>query len=310
MTGGTGQGVVPQLDAADLVTAVPALSGVADLSAESFLKVPGAHLTLADMLRLRDHLETVAASDVSGVVITQGTDTIDETSFALDLLGMTMPTVVTGAMRPPQVPGADGPANLLAAVQVAANDRAAAFGVVVMMNDEIHLARAVAKRHTSRPDAFQSPARGPVGTVSEDTVYWHMPPPARVSAGSIETPLPRVHLVPTVLGDDGSLLEAVLDTEPDGLVIEAMGAGHVPSPLVDQLERAADSKPVVLTSRVGAGHVFRSTYGFPGSERDLLGRGLIWGGNLTGPKARILLTFALATGATSEHLARQIERLS
>ncbi len=306
MTGSGGHpGVVPRLDAHDLVAAVPGLSDVAQVSAESFLRVPGAHLRIEEILDLARHLTSLEAD---GVVVTQGTDTIEETAFVLDLVAdLPVPVVVTGAMRNPELPGADGPANLLAAVTVAADP--GARGVLVVFDEQIHAARYVEKTHTSRPDAFRSPSAGPLGEVTEGEVRWLWPAPPRVVVSDVATPIPRVPMLDTWLGDDGAVLEAVLSTRPDGLVVRAMGAGHVPLALVEPLTSAAEQIPVALTSRTGSGRPYRHTYGFPGSETDLLSRGLLWGGGLAPHKLRLLLTLGLAAGWDRQRLSAAISAL-
>ncbi|MDZ7748754.1 MAG: asparaginase domain-containing protein [Halofilum sp. (in: g-proteobacteria)] len=160
-------GVVPSLSGQALVDAVPELGEVATIEAESFRQVPGVQLSLDDLCALAVHVRERIEAGVDGVVVTQGTDTLEETSFLLDLLhGSDAPVVFTGAMRARQSPGADGPGNLLAAVQTAAADGARGLGSLLVMHDEIHAARFVQKTHVSLPAAFRS-YPGPVGWVAE-----------------------------------------------------------------------------------------------------------------------------------------------
>lgn len=301
-------GVVPTLSAGDLLGAVPGLAEVADVSALTFRRTPGAHLQLVDVVALAREIRGLAGAGAHGVVVTQGTDTIEETAYALDLLlDVDVAVVITGAMRSPEAPGADGPANLDAAVRVAADPAARGCGVLVVLNEEIHAARWVTKTHTSRPDAFRSPECGACGAVTEGRVLWFWRPGRSVVIDVPDAALPSVPLVPTWLGDDGALLRAARTLDPPGLVVEALGAGHVPVPLIDQLSDAATTIPVILCTRVHSGQTFRHTYGFPGSELDLLGRGLIWGANLASPKARIYLVFALAAGWSASRIAEGVE---
>jgi len=231
-------------------------------------------------------------------VVTQGTDTIEETAYLLDLLvASDAPVVVTGAMRNPSLAGPDGPANILAAIRVAASGGARELGCVVVMNDQIHAARWVAKAHTASPAAFISPGFGPLGHVAEGEV--HIPLRLR-DRSPLFSPVPRgqvrVGLVTIALGDDHVLIDALAD-HADGLVVAAFGAGHVPADTVTSLAALAARIPVVLAARAGAGPVHRHTYGFPGSETDLLARGLISAGYLASLKARLLLHLLIATGA-------------
>jgi L-asparaginase len=298
MTQGTQAGVVPTLTGEMLVAAVPGLAELADIESRSFRQMPGAHLQFQDLEALADAVCDAAAKGARGIVVTQGTDTIEETAFALDrLLGLDTPVVVTGAMRNPTVPGADGPANLLAAVQVAISDAARGQGCLVVMNDEIHAARFVRKIHTSSPAAFSSPLAGPVGWISEGNVRVPVQikgEPCIRRAGDARNA--RVALITVALGDDGALIRAAVDGGFDGLVVEATGGGHVSPAVADALGEAAGRIPVVLASRAGTGEILSRTYGFQGSEIDLQRRGLIRAGWLDGLKAKVLLTLLLRHG--------------
>jgi L-asparaginase len=298
---GDSAGVVPTLDAAALLAAVPGLTELnLKITARSFRSVPGASLSFNDLSQLIAVVHEELDSGIDGVVVTQGTDTIEETAYFLDLtLARSAPLVVTGAMRNPTMVGADGPANLLAAVQTAAAEHLAGLGCVVVMADEIHAAKHVCKMHSTSPGAFASPNTGPIGQVVEGnprlivrpTTTPTYPAPARAV---------RIGLITACLGDDAELLRR-LGSGFDGLVIAGFGVGHVPAAFVDPLGDLASRIPVVLTSRTLAGPVLRSTYGFSGSERDLQDRGLINSGFLGPYKARILLHLLVAAG--TEHHA-------
>jgi L-asparaginase len=242
-----------------------------------------------------------------GVVVTQGTGTLEETSYLIDLLWReTAPVVVTGAMRNPDAAGADGPANLVAAVRTAASPAARDFGCLVVSNDEIHAARWIRKIHSSNPATFASPNTGPLGHVVEGRPHlltWPVPRP-RLALRPAVRPA-RVALVSLAFGDDGELLRG-LEDRVDGVVIAAFGAGHVPGEIMPLIERVAAAVPVVVTSRAGAGPVLLGTYGFPGAELDLLASGVIMGGWLDALKARILLRTLLAGGADRAEIAAAI----
>jgi L-asparaginase len=296
-------GVTPRLGARDLVGAVPQLQEVAELEAVAFRQTASGDLTLPDLVLLAREITQRFDQGVDGVVVTQGTDTIEETSFALDLLvAGDRPVVVTGAMRNPTLAGPDGPANLLAAVQVAAAPGSVGLGTVVVFNDEVHAARFVRKTHTSSPATFRSVTAGPLGWVVEGRprIAFRLPALAGVPFGLPDGEVPAVALLTSVLGDDSRLLGHVASSGYAGLVLEAFGGGHVPAPVVPALAELATRLPVVLASRTGGGEVLQSTYGFPGSERDLLSRGLIPAGFLDGRKARILLSVLLASGRDLE----------
>lgn len=303
-------GVSPRLGARELVAAVPQLQDVAQLETIAFRQVASGDLAFADLVELAQEIDKRFEAGLDGVVITQGTDSIEETAFALELLVRgTSPVVVTGAMRNPTLAGPDGPANLLAAVQVAAAPEAAGLGPLVVLNDEIHAARFVRKTHTSSPATFRSETAGAIGWIVEGRVriaFRVLPLNYRATlAGDV----PPVALLTCALGDDARLIDHVRSVGYAGLVVQGFGGGHVPGHVVPALERLAQEIPVVLTSRTGSGEALTSTYGFPGSERDLLSRGVIPGGFLDGPKARILLSLALAGGGGIEELRRVFEEL-
>ena len=311
-TGPAGSGVTPRLGAQELVDAVPQLRDVARLEAVAFRQVSSGDLTLADLVALAAAIDERLAAGCAGVVVTQGTDTIEETSFALDLLVRSArPVVVTGAMRNPTEAGADGPANLLAAVRVAAAPQAAGLGTLVVLGDAIHAARFVRKTHTSSPSAFRSGTAGPVGWVVEGRVRigLRVPELPHVVPGLRGATVPPVALLTCSLGDDARLFGQVRAVGYAGAVVQALGGGHVPSAVVPALEELAGEIPVVLASRAGAGELFTSTYGFPGSERDLLARGLIPTGFLDGPKARVLLSLLLAGGAATDTVRAAFEQV-
>lgn len=302
---GDGGAAQPSLTAEDLLRAVPELGVVGDMQAVRFRQVASSDLSLADMVGLAAEIERAVAGGASAAIVTQGTDTLEETAFALSLLwDGDAPVVLTGAMRNATLPGADGPANLLGSALVAASAAARGFGALVVFNDEIHLPVFVRKTHTTNPATFRSSLTGPIGWIVENKVRVALRPVARHHVGiAAPDPIAPVALVKIALGDDGRLLEAIPSLGYRGLVVEATGGGHVPSAAVPPLERLAQSMPVVMTSRTGAGELLRSTYGFPGSETDLLRRGLIHGGMLDGPKARILLSLLLTGGAERASIA-------
>ena len=239
------------------------------------------------------------AEGADGVVVTHGTDTMEESAFVLDrILTVDAPVVLTGAMRNPTLAGPDGPANLLNSVRLAVHEPARGLGVMVVMNDEIHAARYVQKGVTSNPAAFRSMPAGPLGWFAEGAVRLA----GRVGARRT-IPVARdaevvpVALLTVTLGDDGRLIERALDAGYRGIVMECTGGGHAAGWVADKLAQAAERVPVVMASRTGAGEMLRQTYDFKGSEIDLLARGLISAGWLDGLKARLLLTLLLMGGA-------------
>ncbi|HVD29056.1 MAG TPA: asparaginase domain-containing protein, partial [Mycobacteriales bacterium] len=232
----------------------------------------------------------------------QGTDTIEETAYLLDLYwDRPEPLVVSGAMRAPSAAGADGPANLLAATVVAGSAAARDRGVLVVLNDDVHAAVRVRKTDTVAMHAFDSAPFGPVGRVHERRVSF-AGGPARWPALPLPVAgrAPRVALLETHLGDCGDLLRLVADDGYDGVVLAGFGAGHVSAALAEVVGEVVPRCPVVLASRTGGGPVLTGTYGFVGSEQDLLARGVLPAGWLDPRKARLLLWALLAAGADAE----------
>lgn len=290
-----------RLTGADLTAAVPDLGGLpVPLEIQDVEAVPSANLTLAKMLDVVDAASKAISNGATGVVVTQGSDTLEETAFLVDQVWPhSQPFVLTGAMRNPTLAGSDGPANLLAAARVACSPAARDLGALVVFNDEIHAARWVRKTHSTSTATFASPNSGPIGQLVEGQVRILTRParqdgvPGQAEAADLDAA--KVALYTVTLDDDGLLLQGLADTH-QGLVVAGYGVGHVPSALAPVLGELAERIPVVLTSRTGGGSILRSTYSSVGSESDLLGRGLIDGGFLDPYKARVLLKLLLATG--------------
>jgi L-asparaginase len=305
MTASEGGGVTPVLTADELLAAVPGLAKV-DVAVETvdLRQLPGASLGFEDLMAVVALIRERQLADVDGVVVIQGTDTIEETAYLLDLYHAgPQPVIVTGAMRNPTMAGADGPANVLAAVQTAASSVARNLGCLVVLADEIHAARRVRKTHSTAGSTFQSPNGGPLGYLVEgEPRLLNRPLNRTVVPAPVDARTPSVPLLTVSFGDNGMLLNCLAD-RVDGAVIAGFGVGHVPQHFVPTLRDLAERVPVVLASRTGAGSVLTSTYGFPGSERDLVGNGLIASGFLDAYKARILLRTLLATDADRKTIA-------
>ena len=288
---------VPTRSAGNLLAAVPAAEEVAEVRTADVKRVPSRGITPSDMCALAHEIRRGVREGCDGVVVTHGTDTMEETAYALALqLDVPVPVVLTGAMRQAHEPGSDGPANLLAALRVAGTQGAEALGPVVVMHDEVHAARWVAKTHTSRVAAFSSPGFGPVGCVVEGRVRLYA---GRVGSEFLGTPDEldrRVELVWVSAGADGLLVD-VAASVADGLVVAGTGGGHVPPAMAESLRQAVEGGlPVVLASRCIGGPVLEETYGGVGSETHLRSIGLVPAGTLSPLKARLRLMVALALG--------------
>src|SRR3954467_11488265 len=227
---GRADGAKLALDAKALAAAVAELE---DVESETVVNLPSAHLTPADQLRIARAARDAAREGI-GVVVTHGTDTLEETAMLCDVMhDADAPIVFTGAIRPASSPGADGPANLVDAVSVAAAPAATGLGVLVVFGGEIHHARTVRKTDTTSLVAFSSPQNGPLGRVTEGhpTIWSRLPRNPPLDPPDLAR---NVLIVPTTAGDDGTLARAALATEPDGAIIGTLGAGHL-SPEVLEL---------------------------------------------------------------------------
>lgn len=299
-----GQGVRPTLDASALIAAVPGLDEVAELSATTLFTVPGASIGFDQLYEALLWARLAVEQGIDGVVLVQGTDTIEETAYFFDLYwDHPEPLIITGAMRPPQALGSDGPANLLAAVRVAGDAVSRGMGAFVVINDEIHAAARVRKVRSSGLAAFSSPSFGALGYIEEGhLVYGNKLRRAAPLSLPVDWKARRVALLETHLGDEGHLLRLAADSGFHGAVVEAFGVGHVSNKLADVIGSVIEVMPVVMTTRTGAGTTFSKTYGFPGSERDLLERGVIPAGWLDGRKAAVLLNCLLAMDLDRESM--------
>jgi L-asparaginase len=298
------------LSGEEIVARVPGLKKEARLTLENFARLPGPHVTPAFMWKLKGRLEKLLAdAKVDGVVLTHGTDTIEETAFLLDLtLDSPKPVVLCGAMRTISEPGWDGPANLRAAVRTAAHPDARGRGVRVTVGEEVHAASEVTKRHTQSLAAFRSP-RGPVGLLDRGQIVFHRPPQR---ATRLRPPriVEAIDLHVMAAGVDDRLLRASLANGARGLVVEATGCGNVPPAAVPGIRLALSRKvPVVLVSRCAEGSV-GPAYGYAGGGQKLQEMGVILGGDLPGQKARIKLMVALGLTRDVRKLRRFFDTTS
>ena len=310
---GQAEGLVPSRNLESLLP--KALIDLAGVSYEftDILTVASANLTFGQVRRLATIIDAARDQGCTGAVVVQGTDTIEETAFALELLVRShIPIAVTGAMRGASHPSPDGAANLIGAVQ-AALQAPSHPGVMVVLNDDVHAARHVRKAHTTALDAFSSGEAGLLGHLHEGRLKWHGRDLANLQGQFVNPdeapPAPPVALIKIAFDADSLILDQLQALGYRGCVIEAMGAGHVPETLVPVLERLARQMPVVLCSRAAEGAVCEETYGYSGSETDLLKRGLLSGGACASLKARVLLSLCLTCERPTEvfrHICQQI----
>jgi L-asparaginase type II len=290
-----------------LLKSVPALDTVAVVTAQQFANVASSSVTpdmwLALSRGIADTLRAHPPSELAGVVVTHGTDTLEETAYFLDLtVADARPVVVTGAMRPSDGVGIDGPANLLAAVRIAASPAARGRGAMVVLNDEILAARDATKLNTVRPNAFAAPFRGDLGVADPEGIVFHRDArraPTFDLAGVRE--LPRVDIVYTYAGADGAAVDALVAAGAKGLVVAGAGRGGTTPAQAEALRRAAAKGVVVVTgSRAGSGSVSVGT----GTSRRADGPGFVGTGDLNVQHARVLLMLALTRTSDPKEVAR------
>ena len=292
-------GVAPALSGAEIAAAAGLDQIWPNLRADftQVSQVSSANVTL-DMLF--DVRELARATDADGIVLTQGTDTLEESAFALWLLNDSSTHIAaTGAMRNPTLPGADGPANVRAAALTALSPLARTLPASLVFNDEIHDPRFVRKSHVTSTAAFSSgPVLGAIGWLSEDTVRLPHAPAAVNASPFAGLPRPetlsKVALAEVGMGEPEESLTQIIDAGFSGAVIAGVGGGHVPEHLVPAVVRLGEAMPVILASRPGSGASLTRTYGYLGGEIGLLESGLIPAGILDARKARIVLSLALS----------------
>ena len=301
-TGGTiamrndpgGLGAAPALTSKEILDATRGIEEITGVETEEWGSYPGPHMTVERMWDLRNRIrEHLARPEVTGIVVTHGTDTLEETAYLVARsLPRDKPIAFTGAMRTVSDLGWDGPANLLEAVRVAASPETRGFGAMVVISGQIFTALDVTKTNTHLLDAFMSPGFGPLGVLDEGELVVHREMPAMPPIVDPESLGVPVDIIFVAAGSDARLLDASREVAC-GVVIAAMGRGNVPPALVPAIERwIADDKPVVLTSRTERGRVGH-TYGYAGGGKRLEELGVILGGSRRAQQARIDLMLAL-----------------
>lgn len=291
-------GIRPFLSGQQILDAVPGHDAVARVEVREFGTYPGPHMTIDRMWALRQAVIDAVEGGCEGVVITHGTDTIEETAYLLDRsLPPEVPVVVTGAMRNLSELSWDGPANLMNALRVAASPDARGRGAMVVMDEEIIQGAEVVKTHTEQFGTFQSPNWGPLGIVDKGEVLFYRESRRKPMLAPAAPTYP-VDLIKIVAGADSRLLIASHETGAHGVVLEALGRGNVPPAVVPGIRRWIDAqRPVVVTSRSLRGRVM-DEYAYPGGGHELKEMGVLFAEHLTGQQARIELMLAIGTGTT------------
>ena len=285
---------IPTLSGSEILSMVSNIDRLAQIEVIDYAEIPGPHMTIERLMEIRSIIQDlVKRDDISGVIITHGTDSLEETAYFLDLtIDTPKPVVVVGAMRNSSELGYDGPSNLAAAVCTAISPFAMDKGVLVVLNNEVNLAVEVTKTNTLSLNTFQSPY-GPIGTIDTNALIVHrniLLTKQFINTNTIET---KVHLIKSYLDMDDSLINCAVNAGAKGIVIEAMGRGNLPPRALSGVNYALENNVVVvIVSRCPYGRVMES-YGYEGGGKDLTARGVILGGELNGQKARLKLMVSL-----------------
>ncbi|GKX30528.1 L-asparaginase [Vallitalea longa] len=285
---------IPALSDKDIISKVSGIEKMAQIEVIHYGAYPGPHIVPNMMLDIaRVTKELLDREDIAGVVITHGTDTLEETAYFLDLvIDSEKPVVITGSMRNGSELGYDGPANLAASICTVCSQESKNKGVLVVMNNQVNAADEVTKTHTLSLDTFQSMDFGPLGIVDSDQVIYYRDrkKASKIVTDTIEN---KVALVKAVAGLGSEFINYLVDNNYGGIVIEALGRGNVPPAMLEGIKRAIDLDiPIVIVSRCAKGRVLDS-YGYKGGGRQLRDMGVILGDNLSGQKARIKLMIVL-----------------
>lgn len=292
-------GVSPDV-ANPLMDATITLPENVELLVEDIFNLPSPHVTPRHMLQIKTRIQLAKLAGVDSVVITHGTDTLEETAFFLDTtIGNQLPIILTGAMRSSNELGSDGLYNFESAIRVAAASESQGKGVMVVMNDEIHSARYVTKTHTTNVATFRTPTLGPIGLISKHRILF-MQELLETQHWDVDTVEGLIPIVKAYAGMHGELFEGLVQTEIDGLVIEALGAGNLPPETLPPLQKMLDKKiPVVLVSRCFNG-IAEPVYDYQGGGSELQKMGVIFCNSINSQKARIKLLIA-----QNRHLSRE-----
>ncbi|WP_206811933.1 asparaginase [Paradesulfitobacterium ferrireducens] len=289
---------VPAVSGHDLLASLPALVQEADWEVFDFSNLASCNMSPERMLELAGEIEhrLLAEPDIQGVVVTHGTDTLEETAYFLDLtIRDSRPIILTASQRDASERDSDGPRNLRGAMLIALDRHAWGRGVIIALNEEIHAARDVRKLHTSSVDAFSSGEIGALGNIDNGDVIWHRRPEPTVKLGLPEH-LAHVGIIKAYTGMPVGQIEMLIKQGLSGLVIEAFGRGNLPPQVVPEIERTvSQGVPVVITSRCLFGRT-APVYGYPGGGADLERAGAWFASDLSTEKVRLLMAIALAQG--------------
>jgi len=305
---------VPAISGEDLVATVPEIAQVAKIEVQNLSNVPSDYMDPDRWVQLQKAVsDALARPEVTGVIVSHGTDTLEETAWFLDLtVASDKPVVLIGAQRNASEKDFDGPRNLLNAARICVSPGARRMGSMIVLNNQINAAREAVKTHTSDVETFKSGDFGLLGTADNDRLVWYRAPlrrqhiPVRPMAEGQH--LPRVDIVAMYGGADGALVRAAVAAGAKGLVIQALGWGNMNVPMFEAVkEQIAKGVPVVISTRVWNGRVLPN-YGFEGGGKTLQQAGAVFADNLSPQKAHILLMLALQTTSKAADLQKLFDR--
>jgi L-asparaginase len=294
---------VPAISGDDLLATVPGVSKYAHVEVNNVSNVPSDYMDPVRWVQLTKVVQdALARPEVSGVIVSHGTDTLEETAYWLDLtVRSDKPVVLIGAQRNASESDFDGPHNLLNAVRIAVDPQARGKGVMLAMNGQINAAREVTKTHTSSVETFKSGDYGFIGVVDNDRVVFARSPLRRQFVPVKAESMPDIEIVAMYGGADGRLIRAAVDNGAKGIVVQALGWGNMNIPMFGAVKYALSKNiPVVIASRVPNGRVLPN-YGFEGGGKTLVDAGAVMADDLSPQKARILLMLLLQGGVSGQH---------
>jgi L-asparaginase len=301
---------VPALSGEDLVASVPELAKVARVRVESPFNIPSDYMDPERWVAIQKSVvKALSSEEVAGVIVSHGTDTLEETAYFLDLtVPSEKPIVLVGAQRNASERDFDGPRNLVNASRICVSSQARGKGAMITLNNQINAAREATKTHTSDVETFKSGDFGFLGAVDTDRVVFARTPMRRQYISLTGDPLPRVDIVAMYAGADGTLLQAAVAAGAKGIVMQALGWGNVNIPLYEAMKEAIDRGiVVVIFTRVPNGRVL-PVYGFKGGGKTLEEAGAVFADNLSPQKARILLMLALQNTSNATEIQQLFDR--
>lgn len=301
---------VPAISGDDLVATVPEIAKVAKIEVQNLANVPSDYMGPELWVSLQKSVvEALARPEVSGVIVSHGTDTLEETAYFLDLtVKSEKPVILIGAQRNASEKDFDGPRNLLNAARICVDQEARGKGAMIALNNQINAAREVTKTHTSDVETFKSGDYGVLGNADNDRVIFYRAPLRRQHVALKGDTLPAVEIVSMYGGADGKLLRAAVASGAKGVVIQALGWGNVNIPLYEEIKATiAKGVPVVISTRVANGRVLPN-YGYLGGGKTLKDAGAVFADNLPPQKARLLLMLGLQSSSKAEDLQRLFDK--